>query len=37
MADQKKASYEKVVLKDSHLVNGKIIPKGYILLIKKDK
>jgi hypothetical protein len=29
-------NYTKVILKDKHLIDGKIIPKGYIILIKKN-
>jgi hypothetical protein len=28
--------YNKVVLKNDHKINGKLIPKGYIVLVKNN-
>lgn len=35
MSAENKKSFTKIVLKDNHLVNGKIVPKGHIILFKK--
>jgi hypothetical protein len=29
-------SYEKIILKDNHIIDGTIIPKGNIILVKKN-
>jgi hypothetical protein len=30
-----KKDYNKIILKDNHFINGKIIPKGYVIITRK--